>query len=244
VLTACISIVALFSSKWAPLHKRLLPWSGGILVGLSLFWVLPGLAQSEGWPISVAGMSAGVILLLLFDRYVYPVCPFCALGVHQDHSHGKSPHVHYHQVSWPLLVAGCIHNFFDGWMIELARIDTAGRVSNALSWGFAAHKIPESFAVGILASAFTSKTSRGLSVIMLVQAAFAMGSIAVMFAHGLNLAVVDACIAAAGATLLFFGLSALQAEWRVRGALTALRVGTLGIGACAIVAAALRLIGY
>ena len=244
VLTACISIVAFFSSHWAPFHKRLLSWTGGILVGLSLFWVLPGLAQTEGWFIALTGISAGVLGLVLFDRYVYPVCPFCALGVH-DHAHGSSTaHMHHHHVSWPLLVAGCVHNFFDGWMLELARADTAGPISNALSWGFAAHKIPESFAVGVLASAFTSKTSRGLGVILLVQSSFALGSIAVVFAHGLNPAVIDTCIAAAGATLLFFGLSALQTEWRVRGAGTALRVGTFGIGGCAIIAVALRFIGY
>jgi zinc transporter ZupT len=247
-LTTGIAVFALFSSTWAPLHKRLLPWTGGVLVGLSVFWILPDLAVNEGWIVSLAGISAGVLLLLLFDRYVYPVCPFCAFGGHEGHAghlHDDSAnHTHYFEVGWPLLIAGCVHNFFDGWMLELAHADGAGTLSSALSWGFAAHKILESFAIGLLASAFASRPSRGLGIIVLVQGAFAAGSIAVFYAGGLNEGIVDLCIGSAAATLMFFGLSALRAEWRLRGAFPAFRVGMFGIGGCGLLAFALRLIGY
>ncbi|HLH31539.1 MAG TPA: hypothetical protein VKY31_10070 [Terriglobia bacterium] len=246
-LTTAIAISALYSSTWAPLHKRLLPWSGGVLVGLSLFWILPDLAENAGWLVSVIGTAAGVVFLLLFDHYVYPVCPFCALGVHQGHVHDEStPHIHHHhrhsEVTWPLLVAGFVHNFFDGWMLELAH--AGGPVTNALSWGFGAHKILESFAIGLLAAAFTSKAARGLGVILLVQAAFAAGSIAILFVHGLNQGIIEICIGSAGATLMFFGLSALRAEWQSHGAFPAFRVGIFGIGGCGLLAFAMRLIGY
>ena len=56
--------------------------------------------------------------------------------------------------------------------------------------------------------------------------------------------IVDICIGSAAATLLFFGLSALRVEWRLRGAFTAFRVGMFGIGGCGLVAFALWLIGY
>ena len=42
---------------------------------------------------------------------------------------------------------------------------------------------------------------------------------------------------------MFFGISALRAEWKLRGAFPAFRVGAVGIGGCALVAVALRLIG-
>ena len=248
-LTTGIAIFALFSSTWAPLHKRLMPWTGGVLVGLSVFWILPDLAVSAGWLVSLAGISAGVLLLLAFDRYVYPVCPFCALGGHEGHaghSHDElgSNHTHYFEVGWPLLIAGCVHNFFDGWMLELSHVHGAGTLSNALSWGFAVHKILEAFAIGLLVSAFASSRRQALGIILLIQAAFAAGSIAVFYVGGLNEGIVDIFIGSAAATLVFFGLSALRVEWRLRGAVPAFRVGIFGIGGCGLLAFALRLIGY
>lgn len=248
-LTTGIAVFAFFSSTWTPLHKRLLPWSGGVLVGLSIFWILPDLAVNEGWLVSLLGITAGVLLLLLFDHYVYPVCPFCAFGGHEAHA-GHSHHeaapgqTHYFEVGWPLLIAGCVHNFFDGWVLGLARVNGSGTLSSAVSWGFATHKILESFAIGLLASAFTSKVTRGLGIILLIQTAFAAGSIAVLYAGGLNQSVIDLCIGGAAATLMFFGLSSLRAEWRIRGAFPAFRVGMVGIGGCGLLAFALRLIGY
>jgi zinc transporter ZupT len=249
VLTTGIAVFALFSSTWAPLHKRLMPWAGGVLVGLSAFWILPDLAVNAGWLISLVGISAGVLLLLAFDRYVYPVCPFCALGGHEGHAghfHDGlgSRHTHYFEVGWPLLIAGCVHNFFDGWMLELSHADGAGTLSNAVSWGFAVHKILEAFAIGLLASAFASTRSRALAIILLIQGAFAAGSVAVLYVGGLNQGIVDICIGSAAATLMFFGLSALRVEWRLRGAFPAFRVGMFGIGGCGLLAFALRLIGY
>lgn len=246
VLTTGIACFALFYSEWAPLHNRLLSWTGGVLVGVTLFFIVPDLAQNETWFLAVGGVLAGALLLLLFDHYVYPVCPFCALDVHRRHVHEESEphHTHHVEVRWPLLAAGCVHNFFDGWMVQLARIDNIGPLSSLISWGFAAHKIPESFAVGLLAGAFTSNRNRGLAVILLIQSTFAAGGIAVLYAHGLNQTVVDLCIGGAAATLMFFGLSALRAEWQVRGLFPAFRVGMFGIAGCGLLAVALRLIGY
>ena len=249
LLTTGIAVCTLYSSRWAPLHKRLLPWSGGVLVGLSAFWIVPDLALNEGWLVALTGIAAGVLLLLLFDEYVYPVCPFCAFGGHEghyghEHQHDESSHTHHSPVGWPLLLAGCVHNFFDGWMLELSHAEGAGTLSPALSWGFAAHKILESFAIGLLASAFTSKPRRGLGVILLVQGAFAAGGFAVLHTRGLNEGIVDIFIGSAAATLMFFGLSALRVEWRIRGAVPAFRVGIFGIGGCGLLAFALRLIRY
>lgn len=244
LLTTGIAVFALFSSNWAPVHKRLLPWTGGVLVGLSVFWILPDLAVNEGWMISVAGISVGVAALLLFDQYVYPICPFCAFGGHEHHEHHTEHHTHYLEIGWPLLAAGCIHNFFDGWMLELAHARGVGQLSSALSWGFAAHKIFESFAIGLLASAFASNLKRALGIILLIQTAFAAGGIAVFYVGGLNEGIVDLFVGGAAATLLFFGLSALRIEWQSRGPFPAFRVGMFGIGGCGLVAVALRLIGY
>src|SRR5205823_2052377 len=101
---------------------------------------------------------------------------------------------------WPVLLAGCIHNFFDGWMVGLGNGDSSGTVSRALSWGFAAHKIPEALAIGLLASTLTSSPKRALAVVLLVQTVFASGSLAVLFAGRLDHRVMDAFIAVAGAT--------------------------------------------
>ncbi|MGD0438355.1 MAG: hypothetical protein ABSB86_17995, partial [Bryobacteraceae bacterium] len=35
--------------------RRLLPFSGGLLVGVALFWILPEIAAQEGWLSAAAG---------------------------------------------------------------------------------------------------------------------------------------------------------------------------------------------
>src|SRR5262245_23459889 len=101
-LTTAIASASALSATQASLQKRILPWSGGVLLGIALFWVLPNMAEEHGWPGSVSGVAAILLLLAAIDRYVYPLCPFCAAGVHAHHD---SEHGHRHGITlvWPLL---------------------------------------------------------------------------------------------------------------------------------------------
>jgi len=120
--TTVIAIASVFSAGHARLRERALPWIGGLLLGIGVFWILPEVAERRGRPISLAGMSAILCVLACIDRHVYPICPFCAAGVHHPPAGAASSTPRpMMAVGWPLLVVGCIHSFFDGWVIAFPR---------------------------------------------------------------------------------------------------------------------------
>ena len=56
----------------------MVPFSGGVLMGVALFWVLPEMAEFFRWPMAIAWTAAGFGLLWFVDRFVYAVCPACS----------------------------------------------------------------------------------------------------------------------------------------------------------------------
>src|SRR5258708_20658964 len=80
ILTTAIAIVSALTSATASAQRRMLPWMGGVLLGIGAFWILPEVAANRGWSASVTSVLALVLVLGIVDRYVYPICPFCAAG--------------------------------------------------------------------------------------------------------------------------------------------------------------------
>src|ERR1051326_7647069 len=120
-ICALTTAIAASSVLWAGqsrLEGRALPWTAGILLGLTIFWILPEMAEDQGWILTLIGVSGILVLLAWIDRYVYPICPFCAVGTHSsDPAHGSDSCRHAATLGWPVLIFGCIHVFFDGWTI-------------------------------------------------------------------------------------------------------------------------------
>ena len=77
-----ITLVAILSAAcgvWLEsirkISRRMVPFSGGVLIGVALFWVLPEMAEFFRWPTAIAWVFAGFALLWFVDRFVYAVCP-------------------------------------------------------------------------------------------------------------------------------------------------------------------------
>jgi hypothetical protein len=104
----------------------------------------------------------------------------------------------------------------------LERFETACRMAARGERGWP--KRQEEVLSVVIPHYFACGRTLGLGVILLVQLAFAAGGVAVFLDDGLNPEVIDVFVGGAGATLVFFGLSALHAEWRLRGAIPALLV--------------------
>ncbi len=233
-LTTAIALASFLTAGQHSIQRRILPWSGGILVGIAAFWVLPAIAEEQGWPVSLAGVLGVLLLLGVVDRYVYPLCPFCAAGVHTHGAH-ESEHQHSHAISlaWPLLAVGCLHSFFDGWTIGLGRF---GDAAEALSWAATIHKIPESMAVGFLALRLSHSRKAALGAVALVQAAMAAGLLLAsepIDSRWVNWGAVGAC-----GFLLLLGIVAAQQEWRAHGRDAAMRTVAPGLLGCALLAVA------
>ena len=243
-VTSAIAIAAVLSADYAPIARRLLPWTAGLLLGIGGFWILPEMAQDRGWLPASAGVFGALIALLLFDRYVYPICPFCAAGVHAHAEDNLDAHRHHTlTLTWPLLLFGCVHVFFDGWTIALAQSGAAGDSSAPLSWAVTVHKLPESLAIGLLAARLTATRQAAVLAVALLQGVMAIGGALALTVGRQNPRWAEFSAIPACAFLLLFGLLTLQQEWRVKGGASAMKAaapGLLGCGAVALATGVVR----
>ena len=229
-------MLSVLSAGSAPFQRRVLPWSAGLLLGVGIFWVLPELAVEQGWALTLAGVACILLLLGWVDRYVYPICPFCAAGIHAHETAGPAVHGRAIGIGWPLLAFGCVHVFFDGWTIALSQVMSQSAAASAVSWGITIHKIPESVALGVLAVRMTSSRGMALAAVALMQVVMAAGGVSAMLAgrldsHWAEISALPAC-----AFLLLFGFLALQQEWRLRGRAPAMRAAAPGFLGCGLAA--------
>ena len=78
LLITAIAILSAAVGVWlttlSGLSRRLVPFGGGVLLGVALFWVLPEMAEFFSWQGAILWLTGGFLLLAAVDRYVYPVC--------------------------------------------------------------------------------------------------------------------------------------------------------------------------
>jgi zinc transporter ZupT len=236
-LTTLIALAAVLWAGYAPWQRRVLPWTAGVLLGIGAFWILPEMAVARGWAPTAAGVFGILMLLGWIDRYVYPICPFCAAGMH-THKPGE-PAAHCGRavgLGWPLLAFGCLHVFFDGWTIALSHVAALANSASALSWGTTIHKIPESVAIGVLAARLTPSRRAAVGAVASIQLVMAAGGALALFAGRLDSRWAGMSTMPACAFLLLFGLLGLQQEWRMHGRALAMRAAAPGVLGCGIAA--------
>ena len=125
--------------------------SGGVMLGVALFWIFPDMTQRSGAIPAALAIGAALTTLFAIDRLVYPVCPCCAHG----HRRGPSASAHSPNVSrvsgtlTPVVIAICIHNLFDGWTAAAAG-HAGSSPGSGIAVGLIAHKIPESVVFGLM----------------------------------------------------------------------------------------------
>jgi zinc and cadmium transporter len=187
----------------------MVPFGGGVLMGVAVFWVSPEIAETLGWPAALTWIAAGFGLLWVIDRYVYPVCPACS----HTHEHDKCVTT-LHGFATPLLAAAALHSALDGW--------SAG-FGGAFVWGVAFHKIPEGIALGVIARA--SLESRGAALLWcaLAESSTLVGAgLEGLLAPHLNATNLHALLALAGGSFLYLGGHAVHGELRRSGPTPAL----------------------
>lgn len=238
VAITLIGVLCAFAGVWLTtfhdLSRRLVPFGGGTLVGIALFWVLPELAVTLAWP-AFLWMAGGVALLAAIDRFVYPVCPSCAPA--HDHEHCSGPRLH--GFAMPLLLAAALHSALDGWSAAASENDVV--LSAGFLLGIAAHKVPEGLALGVISRA--SLKSRGIALawvaaaqISTIVGAVAEGALApYLGARGLHV-----LLALAGGSFLYLGYHAIHGEVRRRGASPALVPALTGVAGSTVLRLLLR----
>lgn len=176
------AVLGLWSLTGAQASRRVVPFSGGLLVGISLFGVLPDLAERYSWAGGPALLAVGVALLWLVGRYVYPVCPSCS----HTHQHELCSAA-LHGFATPLVVAATLHSFLDGLGIAASQQRSADALGTTLVLAVILHKIPEGVALGVmLRAALPTRASALLWCALAESATFLGGLLESIVAPGLR----------------------------------------------------------
>jgi zinc transporter ZupT len=218
--------VWLGSVNW--LSRRLVPFGGGVLMGVAVFWVLPEMAQFFQWPGAIAWIAGGFALLWAVDRYIYPVCPACS----HSHDHDLCA-ARLHGFATPLLAAAALHSILDGWSLMAAGDGT--RFGAAFLAGIGAHKVPEGLALGVIARAALRSRSSALTWCAAAQmATLAGGALEPVFAMRLGPHGLHALLALAGGSFLYLGGHAVHGELRRSGPTPALVPALTGVAGSSV----------
>lgn len=234
VLTFAGAFIGIRLAEVRALSRRVLPFSGGLLVGVALFWILPEVAEQLGWVGGSAGLVAGFVVLWLIDRYLYPVCPTCS-HTHEHESCSRS----LHGFAAPLLIAAGLHSFFDGWSLAVSQQKGYESLKVAFLVGIGVHKLPEGLALGALLMA-----ALGIELRAMVGAAAAQlmmlagGALAGVVAPHMGTNWTIGCLSVAAGAFVYLGYHAIDSEYQQQGAATAMVPALTGI----MGAAALRMV--
>lgn len=210
--------------------QRILPFSGGMLVGIALFWIVPEIAGQYGWEVACSGLGGGFGALFLIDRYVHPVCPTCS---HTHDHHGCAQTLH--GFAAPLLLASGVHSFFDGWSLTISQQGLAG-LKLAFLAGIGIHKLPEGLALGALLVAALGSPVRAFLSAGAAQLMMLIGGLlAVVLAPHLDANWTAGVLAAAAGAFVYLGYHAIESVYQQRGIATAAMPALTGaIGAAAL----------
>lgn len=239
VAITLIGVLCAFAGVWLTtfhdLTRKLVPFGGGTLVGVALFWVLPEMAATLTWPQAFLWMAGGTALLAAIDRFVYPVCPSCSPA--HDHEHCSGPRLH--GFAMPLLLASALHSALDGWSAAASQDDKV--LSAAFLLGIAAHKVPEGLALGVIARAALKFRGTAFAWVAAAQASTLIGAgVESIAAPYLGVGGLHALLALAGGSFLYLGYHAIHGEVRRRGASPALVPALTGVAGSTVLRLFLR----
>lgn len=216
----------------------MVPFGGGILVGVALFWVLPEMAEFWNWTVALAWVAGGFAFLWIADRYIHPVCPSCSHAhehLHHDHARPGGAHddqAHddgdMHGFGAPLLIAAGVHAAIDGWSVVAA--NGSASLGGAFVLAVAVHKIPEGIALGVIARASLDSRRSALLWTAIAELMTLTGAgLEIVLAPYLGEAILHVLLALAGGSFIYLGGHAVHGEWKRRGLTGGLLPGAMGI---------------
>ena len=201
-----------YLSEPRKLSVHLAAAGGGLLFGISLFWIVPEMAETSGTGAAVALAFAACGVLAFLDRFL----------IHTGHS----PR---HGVLAPLFVATALHSFVDGW--SLRALATQPLANIAVPLGLALHKVPEGLALGWVTRRSIDRPRKAMMACAAVEALTVIGAAVEPRANESGSAAFGpwwtiAVLAIIAGSFLFLGLHAVLPNWKKGGVVTAF-LGTL-----------------
>lgn len=207
--------------------RMVIAFSGGLLVGVALFGLLPELAGEIGWVKGLPVFAAGYFLLMWLDRRWHG-------HIHSDVAHSMPGFTD--EFTIPLLIAASMHAFLDGWGLASAGAGTSTGVRLAFPVAVMLHKAPEGLALGAIFRASTGSRGLAFGLCFLAEAAtFAGGWAGGVLTPQWGTAWTNYPLAIAGGCFLYLGYHAVDGEWRRFGTRAVFAPALIGfMGAAAI----------
>lgn len=238
-LVAAVAIVGVFAgvrlSAVQSIARGLVAFSGGILMGVAGFWILPDLAEFFGWSAAVGWVGAGFAVMWATNRYIHPVCPSCS----HTHDHDQCS-TRLHGFAGPMITVAAVHSFLDGWVLAAGGEAASATVATGVVLGIAAHKLPEGIALGIIVRASVRKVGSAIISLVLVELLTVLGSAgAVVLEPFLGTHWAHALLALAAGSFVFLGYHAIHSEYKRGGAVPAFMPALGGVAGSSVV----RLLG-
>jgi len=207
-----------------------LPFSAGVLIGVALFGLLPELAQDSSWFLTLGLCATGYGLLLLINRYAYPICPSCA----HNHDH-ESCGTELHGFAAPLILAAALHSFLDGWSVAVVQHAAPLGLRVAVPVAIALHKVPEGIALGgVMRASVPSRTVALLWCVLAEGSTLAGGALALGLAPHLGSMWTIYPLGLTAGWLVYLGYHAVHEEWKRKGAAGASVSAAAGCAAAAL----------
>lgn len=234
VVATLVGIAGCMVGLWLTGMRRrtrvVVPFSGGVLVGVALFLLMPELVEEAGWVTSIVLFAGGYLLLFLVNRYLYPVCPTCS----HDHDHSSCATV-LHGFAAPLVTAAAIHSFFDGWGVVTAGEAVDAGIRLAVPVAIAVHKVPEGLALGGILRASVQSRWAALGWCVLAQGTTVFGGgFGLALAPYMGTGWVVYPIGLAGGCFFYLGFHAVHEEWKRRGLMPACMPALTGAAGAAV----------
>jgi zinc transporter ZupT len=216
ILAGFSAALGVWLTNLPEVSRKVVPFSGAVLVLISVLWILPELVHTFGWSLGPAMLLAAFSIIWFIDRYIYAVCPTCA----HTHNH-DSCSTRLHGFALPLIIASVIHSVFDGWMFAVGQAEA----QQALSSGILIHKLPECVAFGVILRAALRSHTQAIFWSFASQAPMLVGAAIEPAAENfLGSLTVGAMLALGGGTFLYLGFHAVHGEWKRRTAARAVRI--------------------
>lgn len=243
-LITAIALLSVLAGVWLSsfhwIARRLVPFGGGVLLGVTCFFMLPELAEFFRWPVALGWVAAGAIVLGFIDRFVYPVCPSCS-HMHDHHQHHDEARLH--GFAAPLLLAAALHSAVDGWSVVAAHHSAgfATAIAATLAAGIGIHKVPEGLALGVITRAAMMSRYSALAWCAAAEGATLAGAAAeTVLGPYLGSASLYALLALASGSFLYLGVHAVHGELRRSGAAPALVPALTGVAGSSVLHFLLR----
>jgi zinc transporter ZupT len=231
VVGLCGASIGLWMTGARTRSRLLLPFSAGVLLGVVLFGLAPEVAREAGLAAAAVLFAAGYALLLLVNRYIYPVCPTCS----HDHDHGHCAS-ELHGFAAPLIGVMSVHSFLDGWGVATVQQVPGVGLHVAVPIAIALHKLPEGIAIGAILRAAVKGRGTAIGWCVVAQGSTFIGGLAGLWmGPHLGSMWITYPLGIAAGWLCYLGYHAVHEEVKRRGPTAA----TLSAGIGAVMAAVL-----